>query len=127
MLYKSSGTLTYGPGIRAAITIDPEIAKYYRKLTPKYCDVKSPMYAPHITVVRTGIENPPNQTVWGKYEGYIVEFDYDSEVRTDGTYFYLRAWSDRIGDIRVELGLPRYRFNDLEYSAYHITIGNCKT
>jgi hypothetical protein len=124
---KSNGILSYGPGIRAAVAVDEEISKYYRRLIPKYYTVQPQLYSAHITVVRTGLETPTNMEFWDKYAGEVIEFDYSNVVCTDGRYYYLQAWSERIGDIREELGLRRFRFNDLEDSSYHITIGNCKT
>lgn len=66
--------------------------------------------------------------VWNRYNGEEIQFEYDNEIRFDGTYFYLNVKSDRIGDIREELGLQRFRFGDLgaDMQRYHITIGNCK-
>lgn len=126
MIHSSQGILEYGPGIKVAVMVDKDIGKYYRKLLPKYYYAQPPMYSPHITVVRTDKETPKNMDVWNKYAGEVISFTYDNEVKTDGTYFYLRAYSDRVGDIREELGLPRFRFNDLEKNSYHITIGNSK-
>jgi len=124
-MHSSTGILQYGPGIRAVVWIAEDIAKYYRSLIPKYYYVKPQMYPPHITVVRTGKETPVNMEVWGKYDGEKVPFTYNSDIATDGNYFFLDARSERIGDIREELGLPRFRFNDIS-KQYHITLGNVK-
>ena len=126
MRYQSSGILSYGPGIKASVSVDEEISKYYRKMIPKYYFVQSQLYKAHITVVRTALETPSNMDFWNRYAGEVIEFEYDNTVCTDGKYYYLQAWSERSGDIREELGLRRFRFNDLEDSSYHITIGNCK-
>ena len=124
MSFKSSGALRYGPGIRAIVEVDQGIANYYRSLIPKYHYVQPQMYAAHITIVRTGKETPKNMASWGKYEGEEIPFVYENQIHTDGNYWYLNVQSDRIGDIREELGLPRFRFGDRNY--YHITIGNVK-
>lgn len=126
-MFKSNGILQYGPGIRAVIWVDQGIAEYYRKMIPKYYYVQPQMYKAHITVVRTNKENP-TIAVWNKYNGEEISFKYDNQIRTDGTYWYLNAYSEKIGDIREELGLPRFRFGELgaERSSYHITIGNVK-
>jgi hypothetical protein len=123
-MFTSVGTLQYGPGIRAVIWVDDEIAKYYRKLIPKYYSAQPQMYKAHITVVRTDKETPPNMEAWGKYQGEEIPFSYENEIQFDGTYFYLNAYSERIKEIRLELGLPEYRFDDNK--KYHITIANVK-
>jgi hypothetical protein len=128
MLFNSKGILRYGPGIRAIVEVDQGVADFYRKLIPKYNYVQPQMYPAHITVVRTAKENPKNMNVWGKYEGEEIPFSYDNYVYNNRTYWYLNVQSDRIGDIREELGLPRFRFGELgaDRRGYHITIGNVK-
>jgi hypothetical protein len=122
-MHKSTGILRYGPDIRAIVEIDRNIGKYYRSLIPKYCFVRVPMYHPHITVVRLKKESPSNLVNWGKYEGELIEFEYSGIIKFDGKYYYLDAYSDRIGKIREELGLSFYRMG---FDSYHITIGNAK-
>jgi len=128
MVFNSKGILRYGPGIRAIVEVDQGISDFYRKLIPKYNYVQSQMYAAHITVVRTGKETPTNMSAWGKYEGQEIPFTYDNQVYSDKTYWYLNVQSDRIGDIREELGLPRFRLGELgaDRKSYHITIANSK-
>ena len=127
-MFTTTGILQYGPGMRAVVWADQGIADFYRKLIPKYCYAQPQMYPAHITVVRLRLENAKNLDVWNKYQGEEVLFEYDNKVCFDGTYFYLNVQSNRIGDIREELGLPRFRFGDLgaDKRCYHITIGNCK-
>jgi len=115
--------VTAGHRPQAAIYLPREFGRYYFSLIPKEKDAQPQAYAPHVTVVRTGAEFPLNMDAWGKYEGEMVEFVYEPVVDTDGVYFYLNVESDRIGDIREELGLPRYRADN---KGYHVTIGNIK-
>lgn len=128
MKFESEGKIQYGPGKRAVAWADQGISDFYRRLIPKYCYPQPQLYPAHITIVRLRLESAKNMDVWGKYEGEIIPFVYDSEVHFDGTYFYLNVQSNRIGDIREELGLPRFRFGDLgaEKHCYHISIGNVK-
>lgn len=128
MFQPSEGVLKYGPGIRAIVEVDQGISDLYRNLCPRYLYVQPQMYKAHITVVRTDKETPKNMDFWEKYEGELIPFSYERRVYSDGTYFYLTVMSDRIGDIREELGLPRYRFGELgsDRGGYHITIGNVK-
>lgn len=127
-MFDTNGTLQYGPGMRAVVWVDQGIADLYRVLIPKYYYAQPQMYSAHITVVRLRLEAAKNLDVWSKYQGEIIPFKYDNEICFDGTYFYLRVQSDRIGDIREELGLPRFRFGDLgaDKQCYHISIGNVK-
>jgi len=108
--------------VLAVLLIDQQIAEYYFSLIPKYYYAQRQMYDAHITVVRLGVETPTNRSVWGRYEGERIMFEYIPTVESGGAYFFLNAYSERIGDIRVELGLPRCRFGN----HYHITVGNRK-
>jgi len=127
-MYKSSGVLQYNSQFRAVVWVDKGIADLYFNLIPKYFYAQTQMHAPHITVVRPKYEKVRNTNFWNKYENEVIEYYYDGKINFDGTYFYLNAHSDRIGDIREELGLPRFRFGDLGSTkkCYHITIGNIK-
>ena len=127
--HESKGILRYGHGIRISVWLDrnDEIAQYYKSLIPKAKYVKPQMYAPHITVVRSGKENP-DMKLWRKSkdnnEGELVHFTYNTEIQSDALYYYLNIESDRIGELRREMGLPTYRFDDNK--KYHLTIGNVK-
>lgn len=126
--YQVKGRLQYGPGIRVVVWIDKEIGRYYRSLVPKSIFIQPQMYPSHVTVVRTAIEIPSKMEAWGKYENEEILIDYSNEVHFDDPYFYLNAWSERIGEIREELGLSQYRMlHPSGYKdCYHITIGNTK-
>jgi hypothetical protein len=127
-MFASTGILQYGPGLRVVAWVDQGIADFYRSLIPKYYFVQPQKYPAHITVVRLRLESAKNMEAWNKYEGEEVSIQYGNEIGFDGIYYYLNVMSDRIGDIREELGLPRFRFGDLgaDRCCYHITIGNCK-
>src|SRR5581483_2920754 len=124
MWFSTSGKLQYGPGMRAVVWADQGISDFYRKLIPKYYYAQPQLYPAHITVVRLKLENINNLEVWNKYNSELVDFDYSNEVNFDGIYFYLNVRSERIGDIREELGLKRFRFSDLgaNNGCYHISI-----
>jgi hypothetical protein len=57
-MFSSTGNLHYGPGIRIIVSIDQGIVDYYRNLIPKHYSVQPQKYGAHVTVVRTGIEQP---------------------------------------------------------------------
>jgi|688.fasta_scaffold08426_15 hypothetical protein len=129
-MFESQGIIHYGPDIRLIAEIDQGIGDFYRSLIPKYYYAKSLRYKSHITIVRTGKETPTNLDLWGRHEGRQITFQYDSYIHFDGVMFWLDAYSQEIGEIRQELGLPEYR-DDRAYggvlrTAYHISIANVK-
>lgn len=123
-MFSSVGIFHYGPGLRAAVNVCPDLIAYYRSLIPKYHNVHRQRYDGHITVVRINVEVPLKMNVWGKHQGAQIRFDYDPYVHHEGVYWFLNAFSEQIGDIREELGLPRFRFADKPW--YHMSIGNTK-
>jgi hypothetical protein len=128
--FQGTAIVKYGPGIKVVANIDQNISNYYRSLIPKYYNVKPQMYPAHITIVRLNKEKPTKMENWGKHEGKKIYFEYDTDVQRDDKYFWINAYSEDIGDIREELGLPRYRddslFGGVKRNEYHITIGNVK-
>lgn len=129
-LFQSNAIVKYGPGIKVVAEIDQEIGKYYRNLIPKYYCVKSQAYSAHITIVRLNKETPKNLENWLKYEGKKISYYYSPIIQNDDKYFWLNAYSEEIGAIREELGLPKFRddtlFGGVKRNEYHITIGNVK-
>jgi hypothetical protein len=121
MKFKITGRMQYYDEWAVAY-VDQQIAEYYRALVPKAAYIKPQRYPAHVTVVRFGMESP-DKAFWGKYEGEQIPIEYENIVRTDGTYFWLTAWSPRIAKIRKELGLEEHRDH---FKGYHITVGNTK-
>jgi hypothetical protein len=128
--YEAKGVLKFGGGVRVAIWLAPdnELAPYYRSLIPKAKYVQPQMYSPHVTVVRSGGAEQPDMQLWEetkqKYEGEVINFSYSPLIKFDYVYYYLDVFCDRIGELRRDMGLPTYRFDDNK--KYHITIGNLK-
>lgn len=123
-MFSSSGQLSYGPGIRSVVSVDPGIINYYRSLIPQHYCVNRQRYSGHITVVRTGKESPTKMDAWGKHQEAVIQFHYDPHIQQQGVYWYLNVYSEQIGDIREELGLPRFRFADRP--CYHLSLANNK-
>jgi hypothetical protein len=126
-LYKSTGILRYGHE-KLIVEVDPGISAFYKSLIPK-CYILNPQkYAPHISVVR---HEQPNMENWGKYDGQPVEFFYSNIVHRGTVYWWLNAFSNRLEEIRLELGLPvsspYTRPPDGFEKCFHITLGNSKT
>jgi len=107
----------------AVLWIDQGISDFYRALIPRSRNVADQAHRAHITAVRLGIETISNRQAWGIHDGEEIDFEYDSEVRTDGVYYWLDAYCPRLSQIRQELGLPFLREG---FDRFHITIGNCK-
>lgn len=129
-LYPSKGRLIYSDNFRLVVEINVELAAYYRSLMPKYKSIQPQRYPPHITVVRTGREEPPNKEFWRKYEGREVEFLYSPVVHEGTVYYWLNTFSVSLEMIRLELGLPVHseytRPPESFIQCFHATIGNKK-
>lgn len=123
-MYKIPGKVTYYNDYCVAY-VDNELAKYYRSMIPKSIRITKQKYDSHLTIVRKGAEFPKKLENWGIHDGQEIEIWYNPVVETCGTYFWLRAISPEVEQIRSELGLPKYRF-DAPDASYHITIGNTK-
>jgi len=132
LLHKSDGTLRYShagdAGFKLVLEVDPGIASFCRAMMPKYITLNPQRYAPHISVVRH--EHSVNMEHWGKYEGQQVEFEYTNYVHNGRVYWWINAFSTRLEEIRVELGLyvhDKYTQPPDGYlKCFHITLANCK-
>jgi hypothetical protein len=131
MLYQSTGILRYStkPLLKLVLEVDSQISDYYRALMPRSIRINRQYYPPHISVVRKEI--PPNMDAWDKYEDKEIDFSYENIIHTDGkVYYWINAYSNRLDEIRLELGLPLTSLYTLPPKGfdkcYHITIGNIK-
>lgn len=101
-----------------------ELARYYRSLVHAFSpsiDLQIPMHGSHITVVAGKYEPTHIDSVWKKYDGNPVVFQYSPEIGSDGTYFWLPIFCPEFESVRVELGLkPTIPI------PWHLTIGNLK-
>lgn len=129
--FRSTGPLRYGfeedYGFKLVVEVDPEIHRLARWLVPAEFGIIKPRYSPHITVVRR--ETPVVMERWGTDEGRTVEFWYETYVRNDETYWWLRVFSDDLAQVRKELGLLAYGRTSMAPDlkrCYHMTIGNVK-
>lgn len=120
---KGQGRLKYGQDNRLVINVDPDLTRFYRSLIPKHITFKIPKYFPHITVVRGKWEAPVWTEKWMKRENEIVYFEYSPETQFGGMYIWLPVRSEKIGELRQELGLQK---NFWKFQEYHLTIANIK-
>lgn len=128
--HTSVGTLRYSEGsegLRLVVEVEQGVVSLARSLVPPSIPLRPQRYPPHITVVRR--ETLVRPDAWGRYDGEDLEFTYDSRVVQGDRYYWLRAWSDRLVEIRRELGLVALwelcRPPDNE-DCFHITVGNLK-
>jgi hypothetical protein len=101
-----------------------EIPRYYRSLVhfhSRSVSLNPPMHGSHITVIAGKYETIPNQDIWKKYDGQAVSFEYDHQIQTDGTYFWLPVYCKEFENVRIELGL-----SPTTPIPWHLTIGNLK-
>lgn len=114
--------------MKLVVEIDSEISGYYRSLIPKWIHSNRQLYPPHISVVRK--EVPKIMAAWNKYDGQEIEFWYENIIHFGSVYLWLNAFSSRLEEIRVELGLPISNIYTLPPEGYtkcfHITLGNFK-
>ena len=130
-MFTSKGQLKYSKiedKYKLIVSVDEEIVRYYRSLIPKWFKVNPQMHRAHISVVRN--EVPPKMEFWGKYEGEIIEFCYESIIRQGSVYWWLNVFCKRLEEIRLELGLPvssPYTLPPEEFTkCWHISLGNQK-
>ncbi len=123
--YSSSGIIQYGyVGSRIICLVDKELVRYYQSLIPKWIRWQPQKHAAHITVVRELKEKIRQEYLglWGKYEGKSAKFEYNTTIHSDETYFWLNCHSVEFENIRVELGLEKFRMN----GSFHISLCNRK-
>lgn len=123
-MHTSKGKLryfSYDSG-KLILEIDKNIVDYYYSLIPPWLPKQRQKFFAKITVVRTNVEKP-NLKYWYKYQGEIVDFNYSGIIHEDNNYYFLQAYSTRLNNIRMELGLPAYR---KPWKHFHITIANRK-
>lgn len=126
-LFKSIGKLHYGE-TKLIVEADQELSRYYFALVPKSAKLNPQRYGAHISVVRN--EVPTKLEFWKKYEGELIEFYYEPYVHNGEVYYWLNTFSNRLEEIRLELGLPissEYtRPPGGFFKCFHMTIGNIK-
>lgn len=132
IIHPATGILHYSRGehggFRLVVNVDQQISEYYRSLIPKYISLNKQRYPAHISVVRK--EVPVNLEFWEKYDGQEVEYFYSPIVCFGRVYCWLNVFSQRLEEIRLELGLPvssEYTLPPEGFvKCFHMTIGNFK-
>lgn len=139
-LLKGTGVLTYDPyrgkmktntNWWIVVNTDNEIARYYRWWIMRHywIDLKNPSWGAHISVLRGGKPRNDKRHLWKKYMGEKINFTYSPIVRQSGdttgdrpdNFWFIDVWSDRLTEIRDELGFTNVF--DGKPIKYHLTIG----
>lgn len=108
----------YTDGKKIVANLGWDFGNYYYKLMPKYLNAQRQKFEAHVTIVRSF----EKALIKKQYCG-TIDIQYDPMVYYDSPYYFLKCWSDEIGQLRNEVGLPKYR---KPFDYYHITIANTK-
>jgi hypothetical protein len=96
----------------------------YWKVTRRGVKIQGSAWGAHVSVIRG--ESPKNKNLWGSFENERIEFTYNPEyIDTNGVHWWIRVKSERLEEIRVQLGLgscPR-SVRCGTRAPLHITIG----
>lgn len=104
------------------LVMDDSIASYYRWLYSRgFKKWDSCLNGCHLTFIAGEKESKViSLSEMNKFLGEEVEVYYDSTIFTNTRAFWLEARSDRLDEIRKELGMAE------KYRGYHITLGTNK-
>lgn len=126
--YSAKGVIRYR-GDWVILDCPHDVINYYKFWVEKFIGKKisTSYHGSHVTVIAGKYDKGYSKhPLWGKYEGQVVEFLYESKIYTDhdwftrGEYFWLRVDAPILAQLRTELGLKPQPFHP-----YHLTIGYC--
>lgn len=124
-MFNSTGHLIYDPYARISqdpwwliLKTDKGLMEYYQHWIKRHYDVtfENTVWGSHISVVRG--QKPPNEKAWGKYKNEKISFTYSNRIYRAHWFYCVDVYSDRLEEIREELGLPKQPKH-----GFHLTIG----
>jgi hypothetical protein len=127
-VFKSYGKIKYDPTSPRTkfkkwwmiLQCDGELIRYYQHIFYKthWRKLQTAAWGSHISSIK-GTE-PINKALWGKHSGKTIEFsyNYNGKFESNGQHVWLKIQSDKLADIREELGLTRE-----PKIPFHISIG----
>ncbi len=91
------------------LDLPPNVAIYYQSL------IHIRKYHPYLIMVHPS-EQPTELILWwGRHEGEKITVYYSPQLWSTSEYYFLKASSPRIGQIRQQLGLPEFRQGYTDY------------
>jgi len=134
MLIKVTGILEFAPENKtrkhdnqaswkkvAIIMVPGDIHSYYAWFIKKRynLELNKPIRGAHLTIINDADREAPNFEEARKlYDGEEISFYIDTDARTNGEHWWLRAYCPKGEDIRELCGLRRE-----SYFAAHLTLG----
>lgn len=131
-MFKSTGKIITNPKSKSTklgewwviVDVCPEIGRYYQSITKfllRYScnvDIQTPSWGYHISIVRGEKICTEFTDKYININGNDVEFEYSSNICTNGRYIWIPVYSNNFFDIRESLGIKRKPDYD-----FHLTIG----
>ncbi len=116
--YNTTGKLRYTDSGWLVLDIDNSIVKYYAYWCQKFIWRKGSFsfHGPHSTVINGKAEDYRKSPRWKIHQGALINFQYSNIIKTDDHYYWLSVKSERLKEIRQELGASPYPKWE-----YHIT------
>lgn len=105
----------------ALIRTNCDIDRYYAWFLKKRFNLvlNKNLRGTHITFISDKMDKKIFDDAAKMFNGREIEFLYDTEPRSNGEHWWLRAWSRDAENIRMSMGLDRNPYYD-----FHITIGH---
>jgi hypothetical protein len=131
--YKSSGMLTYDPGVGTKhfepnwclLKLDDDFYKYYSWFMNKDGEpIQKPnsLWGFHASVIK-GEQPTKNIDKWGKDNGKTIEFHYGNFISwTNGRHAWMNLYCEELSDLRNFYGL----YTNGNKLKYHMTLGRLK-
>lgn len=123
--YWSNGKIKYNKNW-VILQISQSIPNYYKFWVEKFTGrkISTSYHGGHVSIIAGKYEDCTKHSLWNKYDGRVIPFEYESKIYTDnncfilGKYYWLRINCPLLSQIRREFGLKPTPFHP-----FHITIG----
>ena len=108
----------------AIIQTNDDLAEYYAWFLKKRFSLKlnPPLRGSHVTIISDRIIDADAEKFKlssEKYNNTLVNFEYDTDTRSNGEHWWLRVTCEEAYKIRFECGLPEKPYFNL-----HLTLGH---
>ena len=102
---------------------EPDFCEYYMWFLKKRYNLYlvKPIRGVHFTIINDKVQDKAKYKESKRlYDGIIVDIDYSLDIRTDGKYWWFKAWSNDGVAIRQSCGLGK------GFWGSHITVGRAE-